>query len=80
MFPEYKREYFSSNLIPDGWQDRGETGRRVTNEQGAWRFVEYRAHDFCGKVLHVGRENGSAFMFCPLCLVKTKELQGENHV
>ena len=74
MFPEYKKYdgkmfFFERKQdVPDGWEDGGKTGRY---EEPNYSFrVGFQIHEYCGEILHVGRENGEMFKFCPKCLVK----------
>ena len=71
-FPEckYKRRWFFSEKVSDGWEDRGQTGRF---DYLARSWINEHFHSYCGQVLYIGREAGDVFMFCPRCLVKVED-------
>lgn len=63
-FPQYERGGLLNlfRKVPYGWEDLGKTKR--VNDPFCYH---------CGKMRHIGREQGNIFRFCPRCLIKTKE-------
>lgn len=49
-----------------GWKDLG----KVNGTYSGNCMTDIKAHDLCLTALHVGKENGRLFLFCPRCLVK----------
>lgn len=52
--------------ITNGWEALGEK-KGLTNEKGHFTTA---VHAFCHTRVHVGRENGRLFIYCPMCMVK----------
>ena len=56
---------------PIGWEARG----KVTAEflgKGKYTVI---SHNFCHTTVHIGREDGTFFRYCPKCLIKTVETE-----
>ena len=69
-FVKYKIKYLFFKKT-DGWEDLGEVNSSSKIVDG--KIEEFnQTHAFCNDTLHVGKENGELFKFCPRCLVKDK--------
>lgn len=47
------------------WEDLGEVDSKYDKKSSTWEI-----HGFCKRKLHVGKEDGQLFKYCPRCLVK----------
>lgn len=56
--------------IAVGWNKRG----RVSEESIRKNRIQYDACSFCYTRLHIGRESGVAFLYCPKCLIKINKI------
>ncbi len=65
MFPA-KRKWLWE-IKNDGWEDLGEV---EVAESGTHFAPKSLYHKYCGSTIHVGKESGELFRFCPKCLVK----------
>lgn len=61
-----KRKYF---LFPDGWEDLGQFKGSYKSDG----LIKFLCHGFCGTRLHIGREGGILFRFCPRCKIITNK-------
>lgn len=66
MFPRYKGIWPFRK--PDGWKDIGKVRGTILNNDPT--LVEFVVHGICKNRLHVGKEFGRLFYFCPKCLVR----------
>lgn len=65
MFPQ-KSKFLKR---PIGWEDLGKVGSVLNSLNG--KTVEvYECHNKCKEIVHIGKENGELFKFCPRCLIK----------
>lgn len=56
---------------PIGWEDLGNARARHAVENGETiRYTE--VHPFCRSAVHIGKEDGVLFKFCPRCMCKTE--------
>lgn len=55
---------------PIGWQDLWESIYYGDIKDGKESLLD--EHDACHTVIHIGKENGELFKFCPRCEVKLK--------
>ena len=69
-FPKYKHSWVLGKKMEDGWEDRGRMGYWDPDTR-VW--VGGNFHAYCWQVLHIGREAGDVFMFCPRCLIKIED-------
>lgn len=68
-FPDKTKGFFYS--APRGWDDLGSV-KGITKVIDDKVLTSTDCHTFCKTVLHVGREDGSLFYFCPMCIIKIK--------
>jgi len=73
MFPEQKikKSWFGKKTENFGWEDLGEVGIELSVEGGK-TIRSQDSHTYCSLPLHIGKENGELFKFCPRCMIKTK--------
>lgn len=65
MFPQ-KSKFLKR---PIGWKDLNKMEGILDVENGK-TVVITKVHNFCCTRLHIGKENGELFKFCPRCLIK----------
>lgn len=53
-------------VFPIGWSDLGEINSEYVSEG----LRNNHVHTFCNSNMHVGKEDGELFWFCPRCLIK----------
>lgn len=68
MFPNYKKSFWSKS--PDRWEDMGEIKPLSLIKDGR-EIVETVICSNCHTVIHIGKEEGKIFKFCPMCMIKT---------
>ena len=61
--------YYSSYKEPIGWEDRGAVSSYSTKIKGE-TIYHTEICNYCNKTVHIGREDGVVFKFCPVCLIK----------
>jgi hypothetical protein len=73
MFPNYKRKFLFLKT-EDGWKDLGKIRDKYEYDYEAKSgFKVTKAHVLCNTSLHIGKEDGNVFLFCPRCMIKTRE-------
>jgi hypothetical protein len=55
-----------------GWQDLGEIDYSSIVEDGK-TIRSWTTHAYCNTKVHIGKENGELFKFCPKCFIKISE-------
>lgn len=59
---------------PKGWQKLGEAAYTFDHFNSLGEaIVSYETHEFCSSRLHIGKENGKVFKYCPRCEIKSNE-------
>jgi len=76
MFPNYKTLHKKFLLlfpyteeIPDNWKPLG-LMPTWTEIVGGETWERWEIHPFCKRRIHLGKENGETFKYCPLCMTK----------
>lgn len=72
-FPAYKRRLLIGKK-PDGWENLGpvEDHRRIVDGEG---ILTWETHKACATRLHMGKQDGQLFQFCPRCLTQVRPLK-----
>ena len=75
MFPN-KKGFFKKK---DNWEDLGKI-KIISVIENDKSYSSRMLHSFCNTVIHIGRENGELFRFCPKCMIKVKKQKYVKHI